>query len=547
MKTWLIGSGPDCDVVVNAATVSGHHCRLTREADGYYLEDLASSNGTFVNGRQIVARTRVARGDAIRLGLTVLLPWPSEAQAADVPRADGVIRIGREADNDVVLDVPVVSGHHARIVRGEGGDLVIEDLGSANGTALGSPERKVMRAALSAGDTVYFGSYPVPASRLLAGMAPAGAILTLRGESMVVGRDGGCDQVIDAPMVSGRHARLTRKGATVWVEDLGSANGTFVNGRRIDRPTPVSAGDRIGLGSYTLGLAIAPPAVPEAPAVALASATAGAPSPPADDAGWVRYLGVAALPAQALVIGAAIVVAFRAKAAAPATAATWAESSHAVAAALFWLGLAAVWVGLCHPLVEAAAVWVLRQGGSDRPEAAGLATRIALYSLLGALQCVLLLAVVHIGLGLKGPKLPMLGVLALTSAVGVALGSLAVSLPVRPAPVLAGLALLVVAAWGLGGEQLPLPAMNPVVRAGASFLPARWAFEGLLLLEAPGRPTREQAGPAPAANGFYDLAEDYFPAESERMGVAAVMTALGAMLVGLAAAAVVIAGWRGAR
>ena len=42
MKAWTIGGDPDCDILVDEDTVSGHHCRLTRQPDGfYYLEDRA--------------------------------------------------------------------------------------------------------------------------------------------------------------------------------------------------------------------------------------------------------------------------------------------------------------------------------------------------------------------------------------------------------------------------------------------------------------------------------------------------------------------------
>jgi hypothetical protein len=80
--------------------------------------------------------------------------------------------------------------------------------------------------------------------------------------------------------------------------------------------------------------------------------------------------------------------------------------------------------------------------------------------------------------------------------------------------------------------------MAPWARTVAAALPSRWAFEGLLLLEADGRPAPAPAVlPAPVD----DLAEPYFPAETERMGVEADATALGATAVGLAAAAALIA------
>ncbi len=113
MRTWIIGSGADCDMVVAQPRVSGRHCRFTELADGYLVEDLGSSNGTYVNGERIAEATRVSAGDRITLGAIVPMPWPP---ASGVPGAT-VIRIGRAADNDIVLDDSRVSSHHARLHR----------------------------------------------------------------------------------------------------------------------------------------------------------------------------------------------------------------------------------------------------------------------------------------------------------------------------------------------------------------------------------------------------------------------------------------------
>ena len=163
MRTWIIGSGADCDIVVARPTVSGRHCRLTETGGGYLLEDLGSSNGTFVNHQRILSATPISASDAITLGLTTPMPWPEAAPSPDVP----AIRIGRKPENDIVLDDVRVSGLHARLIV-SGGRTFIEDLGSSNGTFLNSPDQRVAQATpLAASDVVYFGSLAVPAARLL--------------------------------------------------------------------------------------------------------------------------------------------------------------------------------------------------------------------------------------------------------------------------------------------------------------------------------------------------------------------------------------------
>src|SRR5262249_31977891 len=58
------------------------------------------------------------------------------------------------------------------------------------------------------------------------------------------------DVTVDSPVVSRRHARLVRGGEGWTVEDLGSTNGTFLNGERVTGSSPVRPGDRLEVGSF---------------------------------------------------------------------------------------------------------------------------------------------------------------------------------------------------------------------------------------------------------------------------------------------------------
>ncbi|MBW3538792.1 MAG: FHA domain-containing protein [Planctomycetes bacterium] len=70
---------------------------------------------------------------------------------------------------------------------------------------------------------------------------------------MTLGRDSECDFVLDAPAVSRRHARVWLEGHHVWLEDLRSTNGTFVNGKPVQR-CRLDPGDRIRIGRVRLKL-----------------------------------------------------------------------------------------------------------------------------------------------------------------------------------------------------------------------------------------------------------------------------------------------------
>jgi hypothetical protein len=87
----------------------------------------------------------------------------------------------------------------------------------------------------------------------------ATALLILGGKRIIVGSGGAtlgrsrqCDVVVDDPNVSRTHAELRPRGGSWVLTDLGSTNGSSVNGQRIDAPTVVRPGDEIELGTATM-------------------------------------------------------------------------------------------------------------------------------------------------------------------------------------------------------------------------------------------------------------------------------------------------------
>src|SRR4051812_42090905 len=76
----------------------------------------------------------------------------------------------------------------------------------------------------------------------------AGKEFDLSGAT-TVGRDPSAGIVIDDPESSRRHASLSVEGSTVTVEDLGSTNGTFVNGERLTAPRELSGSEKVRVGT----------------------------------------------------------------------------------------------------------------------------------------------------------------------------------------------------------------------------------------------------------------------------------------------------------
>jgi pSer/pThr/pTyr-binding forkhead associated (FHA) protein len=72
------------------------------------------------------------------------------------------------------------------------------------------------------------------------------------GNEITIGRAPGCKVNLDDTYASQLHARVFRRDNQVLIEDLGSTNGTFCNGKKVSGPMPIGKGDRIQIGQTVL-------------------------------------------------------------------------------------------------------------------------------------------------------------------------------------------------------------------------------------------------------------------------------------------------------
>ncbi|WP_330341730.1 FHA domain-containing protein [Streptomyces sp. NBC_00557] len=173
-----VGRDPSSDIVLDDARVSWHHAVLRCDRDRWTLKDQHSTNGTYADGHRI-DEWGVHPGSVIRFGnptdgpRAVLTdappPAPGRPSAVSQPLLTGTfrrpssvrplpvrsVRIGRAADNDLVVDDLIVSRRHAELRAHPDGTYEIVDLGSHNGTYLNG--RPVTRAPLRPGDVVGVG------------------------------------------------------------------------------------------------------------------------------------------------------------------------------------------------------------------------------------------------------------------------------------------------------------------------------------------------------------------------------------------------------
>jgi ABC transport system ATP-binding/permease protein len=207
----------------------------------------------------------------------------------EVGRVDlggGELTIGRDADRQLILPSASVSRRHARLFVDGGMNLCIADEGSANGVivdgvritgptyvnaatridlaefriaveavgAAAMPQQRQPRPTPVPG-TIPAGTPSMPPMRLVSEGGPYdGRVYEVAAPELAVGRAVDNHIVLDDPSLSRKHARLRRAGPDeLEVEDLGSSNGTFVNGRKVGRGG-VHPGDVIRFGDLNFRL-----------------------------------------------------------------------------------------------------------------------------------------------------------------------------------------------------------------------------------------------------------------------------------------------------
>lgn len=179
--------------------------------------------------------------------------------ARAVLRPGEVLLVGRDPSCQLVVSDRSVSRRHAEISRVDGA-WVVRDLGSRNGIHLDG--RRQDTITVSNGAAVRIGSphdgpvlrFVLPPPPPTAPPAPATRpeVATFDASGMTtIGRGADCNIVLPDLLVSRRHAQVAQQGAVYQLVDLGSTNGTYHNGRRINRAT-LQPGDRVSIGHVEL-------------------------------------------------------------------------------------------------------------------------------------------------------------------------------------------------------------------------------------------------------------------------------------------------------
>lgn len=191
-----IGRGRRNEIIIHDNEVSREHCRLVKVLFDYEIYDLQSTNGTFLNGRPVTeATTPMFDTNILELGDSIVLEYVASHEAINTPSPD---MHTQPQTMPVVVD-PSRNAEYYLVIRRRSQSL---------------PE-----------------------------------VFLLDSPLVDIGRHLDNTICLVENQVSRFHMRLNRLDNQYMIEDLGSVNGTYVNGRQVEKPMPLEAGDFIAIGA----------------------------------------------------------------------------------------------------------------------------------------------------------------------------------------------------------------------------------------------------------------------------------------------------------
>lgn len=204
---------------------------------------------------------------------TLTIQDKNEQQVNQVSFDQGSYTIGRMEGCDIVLQSNSVSRKHAKIMA-QGGRCYIEDLGSANGVIVDG-QRVVGRRDLGIASQIHIGDFRLLLEHQAPGLSSeqrvlqtvfiprdsdhyklvrmgdsfAGEEFTLSEMENTIGRTDENLILLSDPSISRHHAKIMREGDYYTAYDLGSSNGSSVNGKPLTTPRMLKANDQVKFGN----------------------------------------------------------------------------------------------------------------------------------------------------------------------------------------------------------------------------------------------------------------------------------------------------------
>ncbi|MCB0404058.1 MAG: FHA domain-containing protein [Bdellovibrionales bacterium] len=268
--TYILGRGDTCDIVLESQSVSRQHAELRVTDSAVYLTNQSTSGKIFVNGSSIET-VELSSGDQFDIGgyrIMVLMGTLARTQHSKVepilseePVMTPVLEAPEDLGNAPVLEMENQDAGFAPLEdpfadqpipqsEGSAALAIADPLESPAEDPLSQPE--LVPDAIESGTSIGMGETQVQAKPLVAKLkfeeGPRhGEELLLETYEVTFGRSKKADVFIDDDKLSRIHAKITRVGMGYRLVDMGSRNGTYVNGMRV-LEHPLNSYDVISIG-----------------------------------------------------------------------------------------------------------------------------------------------------------------------------------------------------------------------------------------------------------------------------------------------------------
>lgn len=241
VQEMLVGREVECQIALNSGHISRYHAKITHTPAGVMVEDLRSTNGTFINGRRISAPQLLTVGDEVRFHEQAfrLVSNHEGSGAADATLFQGLDSAVKPAVAAQPQEKPRARPEAPPAIPAQDDEgtrvLSVDELQRLQGKA----ERAVKGPENGSGPRFVVLTAPI-----------RGKVFSLRSQqrnAWLIGRDDRCQFNLTDKTVSAEHARV-RKLADDWVlESCEGRNPIYINNRAVDIST-LQHGDVVRMG-----------------------------------------------------------------------------------------------------------------------------------------------------------------------------------------------------------------------------------------------------------------------------------------------------------
>ncbi len=237
----LVGRSESCDICITEGHPSREHARVAERGGAVLVQDLHSTNGTFVNNKRIDTEAQMQPGDVVKFGDEAFsVQSLSEPEATVIMRSLGtgsqqsVTVIEDDDEDDPDADATSILEVYAMPPGWDDGASFENQVGKLDDKKSAAIERYVQKFSQSLkGKTglflIFFSDDNPPVFK---------SLIVKEGVSQwQVGRSESCDVTFDNPCISKHHATISYENGIWSIEDNQSTNGLVVSGRKHKKMT----------------------------------------------------------------------------------------------------------------------------------------------------------------------------------------------------------------------------------------------------------------------------------------------------------------------